>query len=57
MQITAGIQENYLGKGIKLSTNLTLAEDEISKFSVVNPNYKNTDRSFQTSVESTTSDF
>ncbi len=57
--ITAGIQEkNYLGKGIKLSTNLTLSEEEIKgKFSVVNPNYKNTDRSLQASIESTTSDF
>ena len=57
--ITAGIQEkNYLGKGIKLSTKLTLAEDEIKgKVSVMNPNYKNTNRSLQTTIESTTSDF
>ncbi len=57
--ITAGIQEkNYLGKGIKLSTNLTLSENEIKgKFAVVNPNFKNTDRSLQTTIESTTSDF
>ncbi len=57
--LTAGIQEkNYLGKGIKLSTNLMLAEEEIKgKFSVVNPNYKNTDRSFNITVESTSSDF
>ena len=57
--ITAGIQEkNYLGKGIKLSTKLTLAEEEVKgKFSVVNPNYKNTNRSLQTTIESTTSDF
>ena len=57
--LTAGIQEkNYLGKGIKLSTNLTLSEDEVKgKFSVVNPNYKNSDRSLNTTLESTTSDF
>lgn len=57
--MSAGIQEkNYLGKGIKLSTNLTLSEDEIKgKFSVVNPNFKNTDRSLNTTIESTTSDF
>ena len=57
--LTAGIQEkNYLGKGIKLSTNLMLAEEEIKgKFSVVNPNYKNTDRSLNITVESTSSDF
>ena len=57
--ITAGIQEkNYLGKGIRLTTKLTLSEEEIKgKFSVVNPNYKNTNRSLQTTIESTTSDF
>ena len=57
--ITAGIQEkNYLGKGIKLGTNLTLSEDEIKgKFSVINPNFRNTDRSLNTTLESTTSDF
>ena len=57
--ISAGIQEkNYLGKGIKLSTNLTLSEQEVrGKFSVLNPNYKNTDRSLKTTVESVTSDF
>ena len=57
--LTAGIQEkNYLGKGIKLSTNLMIAEDEIKgKFSVVNPNFKNTDRSLNTTLESTSSDF
>ncbi len=57
--ITAGIQEkNYLGKGIKLATNLMVSEDQVKgKFSVVNPNYKNTDRSFTTTLESTSSDF
>ena len=57
--VTAGIQEkNYLGKGIKLGANLTVAEDQIKgKFSVVNPNFKNTDRSFNSTLESTSSDF
>lgn len=57
--ITAGITENnYLGKGIKLSTNLMVSEEEIKgKFSVINPNFKNTDRSLNTIVESTSSDF
>ncbi len=57
--ITAGIIENnYLGKGIKLSTNLMVSEDEIKgKFFVVNPNFKNTDRSINTILESTSSDF
>ena len=56
--ISAGIKEkNYLGKGIKLSTNFTLAEDQIKgRFSVVNPNYKNTDRSLNTTIESTSTD-
>ncbi len=57
--ITAGIKEkNYLGKGIRLTTNLSLSEDEIKgRFSVVNPNFKNTDRSINTTIESTSSDF
>jgi len=57
--ITAGIKEiNYLGKGITLDTNLTLTEDEIKgKFSVINPNFRNTDRSINTTIESTSSDY
>ena len=57
--LTAGITENnYLGKGIKLSTNLTVGEDEVKgKFSVINPNFNNSDRSLNTTLESTTSDF
>ncbi len=56
---TAGVNENnYLGKGIRLSTNLTLSEDELKgKFSIVNPNFKNSDRSLNTIVESSSSDF
>jgi len=57
--ISGGIKEkNYLGKGIKLDTNLTLSDDEIKgKFSVTNPNFRNTDRSINTTIESTSSDF
>ena len=57
--ISAGIKEkNYLGKGIQLDTNLSLSDDEIKgKFSVTNPNFRNTDRSINTTIESTTSDF
>ena len=57
--ITAGISENnYLGKGIKLVTNVMISEEEIKgKFSVINPNFKNTDRSLNTILESTSSDF
>ncbi len=57
--LSAGLNENnYLGKGIKLSTNLMIAEEEIKgKFSIVNPNFRNTDRSLNTTLESTSSDF
>ena len=57
--VSAGIKENnYLGKGIKLSTNFSISEDQVKgKFSVVNPNFKNSDRSLNTTVESSNSDF
>ena len=57
--ITAGIKENsYLGLGIKLDTNLTLTDDSIKgKFSVLNPNYKNSDKSVKTVIESSSDDF
>ena len=57
--ITAGVQEkNYLGKGIKLTTNLTLSEDQVKgKFQVINPNFRNSNRSLNTTVESSSSDF
>ena len=57
--ISAGIKEkNYLGKGISLDTNLTLSEDEIKgKFSVYNPNFRNSDRSLNTTIENTIVDY
>ena len=57
--ITAGIKEkNYLGKGITLDTNVSLSDDQIKgKFSVINPNFRNTDRSINTTIESTSSDY
>ena len=57
--ITAGIKENnYLGLGIKLDTNLAITEDSLKgKFSVLNPNYKNSDKSIKTVIESSTDDF
>ena len=57
--ITAGIKENnYLGLGIKLDTNLAITDDSIKgKFSVLNPNYKNSDKSIKTVIESSTDDF
>ena len=56
--ITAGIKENnYLGKGIKLTTNLAFSENQIKgRFSVINPNFKNSDRSFNTTIESISTD-
>ena len=56
--ISAGIKENnYLGKGIKLATNFNISEDQIKgRFSIVNPNFRNSDRSLNTIVESTSSD-
>ena len=56
---TAGIKENnYLGLGIKLDTNLVLSDDSIKgRFLVTNPNYNNSDKSIKTSIESSTDDF
>ncbi len=56
---SAGLKEkNYLGKGITLDTNFAVSDDEVrGKFSVNNPNFKNSDRSLNTTIESTTSDF
>ncbi len=57
--ISAGINEkNYLGKGINVIANATLSDDQIKGvFSVKNPNFRNSDKSFNVKVESTTSDF
>ena len=53
--LSFGIKENnYLGKGIKLTSDLTLNEDSIKgRFLVENPNYKNSDKSIKFSVQST----
>ncbi len=57
--ISAGIKENnYLGLGIKLDTNLVFSDESIKgKFSVLNPNYNNSDKSIRTTIESSTNDF
>ena len=57
--LAGGIKEkNYLGKGILLDTNLSLSEDRIKgKFTVVNPHFKNTDKSINTTLESSSSDY
>ena len=48
-----GIKENnFLGKGVNLDAFATLTEESIKgKFSVNNPNYKNSDKSIYTSIE------
>ena len=57
--ITAGIKENnYLGIGVQLDTNLTITDDTVKgRFSALNPNYNNTDKSIKTEIESSTNDF
>ena len=57
--ISAGIKENnYLGLGIKLDTNLSLSDDSIlGVFKVTNPNFRNTDKSINTTLESSVNDF
>ena len=57
--ISAGIKEkNYLGLGIKLDTNLSLSDDSIlGEFSVSNPNFRNSDKSVNTTIESSAKDF
>ena len=57
--INAGIKENnYLGLGIKLDTDVTITEDSIKgSFSVLNPNYNNSDKSISTTIESSANDF
>ena len=50
-------ENNFLGKGIQLSSSLDLTEDSIrGLFSVTNPNFNYTDKSLSTSVESTNVD-
>ena len=57
--LSAGIKENnYLGLGIKLDTNLTLSDDSVlGAFTVENPNFKNSDKSVNTTLESSINDF
>ena len=57
--LAGGIKErNYLGKGIILDANLSLSENKIKgKLKVVNPHYKNTDKSLNTTLESSNLDY
>ena len=49
-----GVRENnFLGNGIRFDSNLSISTDSLKgKFSFLNPNYKNTDKSLYTSLES-----
>ena len=51
--ITAGVKENnFLGRGIALSAGATFTEETLKgKFSVKNPNYKNSDKSIYINFE------
>ena len=53
--LSFGIKENnYLGKGVKLDANASISNTAIQTlFTVENPNYKNSDKSLRTSIEST----
>ena len=57
-QIGVGIKENnYLGKGIKLNTDLTVSSESITgKFSINNPNFNNSDHSLFTEISSQETD-
>ena len=51
--VSFGIRENnYLGKGVLLDTNASISSDSIKgRFIVENPNYKNSDKSVNLSIE------
>ncbi len=51
---TFGIKENnYLGNGLTVNAKLDLSEESIKgKFSLKNPNYKNSDKSIYTNIQS-----
>ncbi len=53
-----GVRENnYLGKGITLDSNLSLSEESLKGlFSVTNPNFRNTDKSVYFSAEALETD-
>ncbi len=57
--VSFGIRENnYMGSGVKLDTNVAISDNGLKGlFSINNPNYKNTDKSLITTVESTQIDY
>ena len=53
--VSFGIKENnYLGKGVKVDTKLTISDSSTQgSLTINNPNYKNSDKSLRTSIEAT----
>ena len=53
-----GVKENnFLGKGIKLDTNLTLSEETVKgQFFLINPNFNNSDRDLIFNLQSSETD-
>ena len=50
-------ENNYMGKGVKLRAGINLSSETVrGSFSITNPNYKYTDRSLTTTLESTATD-
>ena len=56
--LSFGVKENnYLGRGVKVDTNLSLSEEKIKgKLLISNPNFKNSDKNLDLSIESTSTD-
>ena len=55
---SAGVKENnYLGRGVKVDSNIKLSDERIKgKFIVSNPNYKNSDKNLDLALEATSID-
>ena len=53
-----GVKENnFLGQGIKLDSDITLATDSVKgKFSVTNPNFNNSDKSINLTIDASEND-
>ncbi len=53
-----GVKENnYLGRGVKVDSNLSVSDERVKgKFLVSNPNYKNSDKNLDLSLEATSID-
>ena len=50
-------ENNYMGKGIRLASSFRLGTDTVTgQFNVLNPNYKNSDKSLFTNIQSTSTD-